>query len=202
MLECVGSRCWTTTNAMPVSRGSSRMSRDSASMPPAEAPMPTTTQPARGASAAGARLRPLRLAVVARFAAPFSLSRGFASAPCAAGLGLVWAGAGFLRTMGVRRRGDASLFLQGLASGVRVRARGVAVRQHIARPVAPFPLRDFGGAAGVRHEARALLEPVAVDVARAVRIDARERDLHQELGLVEFPEQRVLEMQSRRALGA
>ena len=38
---CVGSRCWTMTNAMPLSAGTCRRNCSNASSPPAEAPMPT-----------------------------------------------------------------------------------------------------------------------------------------------------------------
>ena len=41
-LSCLGSRCWMSTNAMPVSVGSSLRSWLNASSPPAEAPMATT----------------------------------------------------------------------------------------------------------------------------------------------------------------
>src|SRR5437870_184494 len=41
-LSCLGSRCWMSTNAMPVSVRSSLRSWVKASSPPAEAPMPTT----------------------------------------------------------------------------------------------------------------------------------------------------------------
>src|SRR5262245_26532936 len=41
MLACVGSRCWITTNAIPVSEGRARRISVKASSPPAEAPMPT-----------------------------------------------------------------------------------------------------------------------------------------------------------------
>ena len=37
-----GERCWTTTNAIPVSAGTLSKKRSSASSPPADAPMPTT----------------------------------------------------------------------------------------------------------------------------------------------------------------
>ena len=36
-----GERCWTTTKARPVSIGSARSSSETASSPPAEAPIPT-----------------------------------------------------------------------------------------------------------------------------------------------------------------
>ena len=48
-VSCVGSRCCTNTNAMPVSSGSARRSWVKASRPPAEAPIPTTGK--RGADA-------------------------------------------------------------------------------------------------------------------------------------------------------
>src|SRR5437879_8945121 len=41
-LSCLGSKCWMSTNAMPVSVESSLKSWLNASSPPAEAPMPTT----------------------------------------------------------------------------------------------------------------------------------------------------------------
>src|SRR5215472_10730448 len=41
-LPCSGSRCWTTTKAMPQVGGIAGMKAWSASMPPADAPMPTT----------------------------------------------------------------------------------------------------------------------------------------------------------------
>ena len=45
-----GDRCWTTTNAMPVSSGIAPKNCSSASSPPAEAPTPTTNSSA-GSSA-------------------------------------------------------------------------------------------------------------------------------------------------------
>ena len=41
-LACVGSRCCTSTNAMPVSFGKCLSNLVNASSPPADAPMPTT----------------------------------------------------------------------------------------------------------------------------------------------------------------
>src|SRR5947209_4341739 len=41
MLGCVGSRCWTMTNAMPLSAGMAERSSVRAVTPPAEAPIPT-----------------------------------------------------------------------------------------------------------------------------------------------------------------
>lgn len=41
MLTCVGARCWTSTNAMPVSAGRAWSRCLKASRPPADAPMPT-----------------------------------------------------------------------------------------------------------------------------------------------------------------
>src|ERR1051326_3826936 len=60
MLSCFGSRCWTSTKAIPVSVGRAFRSSVNASRPPAEAPTPTIGNPSgRGsgsvtASAAGA----------------------------------------------------------------------------------------------------------------------------------------------------
>jgi hypothetical protein len=51
-LSCVGSRCITTTKAMPLSAGIAAKNSSKASTPPADAPMPTT-----GKFAAIARLR-------------------------------------------------------------------------------------------------------------------------------------------------
>src|SRR5690349_14114555 len=48
MLPCVGSRCWMTTKAMPLSAGMAESSSTKAASPPADAPMPTTGKPARG----------------------------------------------------------------------------------------------------------------------------------------------------------
>jgi hypothetical protein len=53
---CVGSRCWTTTNAMPVSVGMCSRNWVSASRPPAEAPTPTIGQANSKTWAAGGRV--------------------------------------------------------------------------------------------------------------------------------------------------
>ena len=41
MLSCVGSMCWISTKAMPVSAGNALRKAVKASRPPADAPMPT-----------------------------------------------------------------------------------------------------------------------------------------------------------------
>ena len=63
----VGSRCWTTTKAKPLSAGTCRKNRSSASSPPAEAPIPTmgTRGTAPGTSVGRGRL------VCARGSPPF-----------------------------------------------------------------------------------------------------------------------------------
>src|SRR5262245_27951810 len=53
-LSCVGSRCWTNTNAIPVFVGRCLRSWVTASRPPAEAPIPTIGKvPPRGRSLSG-----------------------------------------------------------------------------------------------------------------------------------------------------
>ena len=52
-LGCSGSRCCTSTKAMPVSVGRCARSSVKASSPPADAPMPTMGKPAGGAGFAG-----------------------------------------------------------------------------------------------------------------------------------------------------
>jgi hypothetical protein len=51
---CVGSRCWTMTNAMPLPGGTRARNCSKASSPPADAPMPTMGNAALASGAAGA----------------------------------------------------------------------------------------------------------------------------------------------------
>jgi hypothetical protein len=54
-LSCSGERCWTSTNAMPLSAGMAAKKVRNASSPPAEAPIPTTRRGSTGVGARGVR---------------------------------------------------------------------------------------------------------------------------------------------------
>src|SRR5438309_10981087 len=79
---------------------------------------------------------------------------------------------------------------------------GVALGQHVARPVRSLPVRHRRGLCDPGHEPGAGDELVLVDVARAVGVHVPRPDAHDELRLGPLLLQRIVEVDRGRAVEA